>query len=68
MEALAKTCSVLAAFGAVNWAILGMFETDAVRALLGSGRTTGTDMLRIVVAFAALYTILVAFRRRPASS
>ena len=61
---LLKVCSILAVFGAVNWVVLSMWDTDAVRAALGDARTTGTDALKIVVALASLYVLLAAFKSR----
>jgi uncharacterized membrane protein YuzA (DUF378 family) len=61
---LMKLCVVLAAFGAINWMVLSMFDTDAVRAVMGDQRTTGTDALRIVVAMGAVGALVFAFQRR----
>ena len=55
-------CVLLAAFGALNWAALAMFDTDAVRALLGDERTIGTDAVRIVVAGASVAAIILVLK------
>lgn len=62
---LGKICVILAAFGAVNWTVLAFFETDAIKAVLGSSRTIGTDAVHIVVAFAAIGAFVSVFRKAP---
>lgn len=61
---LQRVCSILAVFGAVNWVVLSMWGKDAVTVTLGAERTTGTDALKIVVAFASLYLLIAAFKPR----
>lgn len=58
---LTKLCILLCAFGAVNWAVLKMFETDAVRYVLGDGRTVGSDALTVLVVLAALQVLFKSF-------
>ena len=64
MTMIQKVCTILAVFGAVNWVVLSMWQTDAVQSTLGSDRTTGTDGLKIVVGLAALYMLIAVFRGR----
>ena len=63
MGLLARLCVMLAAVGAVNWVVLAMFEKDMLTVTLGSNRTTGTDMARIVVGMAAIYALVTAFKK-----
>jgi len=58
---LTKLCILLCAFGAVNWAVLKMFKTDAVRYLIGDGRTIGSDALTVLVVLAALQVLFKSF-------
>jgi len=60
MGALARLCVILAAVGALNWAALWFFQQDGATKLLGPERRVGSDTLRIVIAFAAVYALLAA--------
>jgi len=51
---LTKLCIFVTAFGAVNWALLSMYGTDALRHFMGADRTIVSDGLKIVVVLAAL--------------
>ena len=63
MSLLGKVAATLAAFGALNWAIAWLADFDVAAKALGAERTTGSDALRILVAFSALYLLVLTFRK-----
>ena len=58
-----KLAATLTAFGALNWAIAWLADFDVAARALGAERTTGSDALRILVAFSALYLLVLTFRK-----
>ena len=57
MGTVAKFCGVVTIFGALNWAALGLFETDALRLTVGEGQTPVTNAVMIVVAMGAMFML-----------
>ncbi|MHC4818245.1 MAG: DUF378 domain-containing protein [Planctomycetota bacterium] len=65
---IARIAGLITVFGAVNWVVLSLFSTDAIRRLLGSSSHVGHAAMA-VVGLSALYVLIEVARpkRRRAS-
>ena len=59
MGIMAKTCAVISALAAMNWAALALFQAD----LVGQRRTPLTDGLGAVVGIAALFLLVTITKK-----
>ena len=56
MNALYKTCLVIAAIGCINWGLLGIFDFNLIEFLFGNA-TIITRIVYIIVAVAGAITL-----------
>ncbi|MHC4547738.1 MAG: DUF378 domain-containing protein [Planctomycetota bacterium] len=62
MGLILRICGFITVFGAVNWVVLSLFSTDAVRPLVGDQQTVVTHTVMGVVGLSALYLLLQVAR------
>ena len=67
MGFFAKVCGVVTVFGALNWAAMGLFKTDAVHLLFDGKQTPATNAAMIVVAMGAMFMLAVVARPKKQS-
>ena len=63
METLKKICLVLIIIGAINWALVGLFEVDLVASLFGGSDELLARLVYIIIGIAGLIDISILFDR-----
>ena len=63
METLKKICLVLIIIGAINWALVGLFELDLVATLFGGSDELLARLVYIIIGIAGLIDISILFDR-----
>lgn len=63
METLKKICLVLIIIGAINWALVGLFEVDLVASLFGGSDELLARLVYIIIGIAGLIDISILFNR-----
>ena len=63
METLKKICLVLIIIGAINWALVGLFEVDLVASLFGGSDELLARLIYIIIGIAGLIDISILFDR-----
>ena len=61
MEILKKICLVLIIIGALNWALVGLFELDLVATLFGGADQMLSRIVYIIIGIAGLIDISILF-------
>ena len=63
METSKKICLVLIIIGAINWALVGLFELDLVATLFGGSDELLARLVYIIIGIAGLIDISILFDR-----
>ena len=63
METLKKICLILIIIGALNWALVGLFNLDLVASLFGGSDELLARIVYIIIGIAGLIDISILFDR-----
>lgn len=63
MAILKQLATLLAIIGALNWGLIGLFDTNVVTAIFGSGSTL-TQIVYVLVGLSGLWLLVDWFRSK----
>ncbi|MDM5199055.1 DUF378 domain-containing protein [Fictibacillus enclensis] len=63
MAILKHLATLLAIIGALNWGLIGLFDTNVVSAIFGSGSTTG-QVIYVLVGLSGIWLLIDWFRKK----